>query len=187
MRHRLLLIAIAAAFVSLPRPAHATITFQQLDDDMFVVSHRVKIIGSRGQAMDMAYTKAASLCVAAGYSHFEILQQESEAEQSDDSANASLRVRFYPQDGEDRIDCARNADPKYVRQAEEKLRKRGYSLPEATSEPAGAEAGSGSATGEPGGEAPSSCAHGCTIEQIAAMARAGLSDEQISAACQSEE
>ena len=121
-RHRQWVVPALALSLLLPAAAHATITFKQLDEGLFVVSHRVKLIGSRGQAMDLAYTKAASLCVAAGYTHFEILQQESEAGQSDDSANASVRVRFSSEGGGDRIHCSRNADAKYVQQAQEKLR-----------------------------------------------------------------
>jgi len=74
------------------------ITFTQLDDDVFVVSHRVKVIGLRGKAMKLVYTKTASLCVAAGFSHMKILEQESETGQADDSANASIRAQFYFED-----------------------------------------------------------------------------------------
>ncbi len=167
--------ALVLAFL-LPAAARATITFKQLDEGMFVVSHRVKLIGSRGQAMDLAYTKAASLCVAAGYSHFEILQQESEAGQADDSANASVRVRFYFEGGGDRIDCSRNADAKYVQQAQDKLKKQGYTSPARAAAAVRTDAAS---------QAPSAdgCAISCSIEQIAAMARSGLSDEKIRAAC----
>ena len=177
MKNRIGLWIVGVAGVALlPTLAHATITFRQMDDDIFVVSHRVKIIGSRGQAMDLAYTKAAFLCIAAGFTHYTILQQESEASQRDDSANASVRVQFFPSDGEGRIDCARDADPKYIEQAGEKLAKQGYTPPDPAMPKAGGAA-------EANAEADGLRDHKCSLEQIAAMARAGLADEQIRAAC----
>ena len=165
-------IILALAAVLIPRAGDAVITFNQLEDDVFVVSHRVKIIGSRGQATRLVYEKAASLCVAAGFSQFKILQQESEAAQQDDAANATLRVQFFFDDGEGRIDCEKNANPEYVGQARTKLAKRGYQPPprpdpEEQDPPA-----------EDTGDDWS-----CTVEQIATMAKAGFSDQQIKAAC----
>lgn len=159
--------------------ASAVITFTQLDDAVFTVSHRVKAIGSRGKATKMVYIKAASLCVAAGYSYYQVLDQESAAAQEYESANATVRVRFHLADGSDRIDCAVTADPQYVDEARAKLRSQGYAPPDRTAAPeADASAGAPEAP-EPEGRVPGSC----TIEQIAAMARAGLTDEQIRAAC----
>ena len=160
---RILIIIVVLALL-LPQTASAVVSFTQLDDDVFVVSHRVKIIGSRGKAQKMVYRKAASLCVAAGYSYFEILHQESEAEQLDDDANASARVQFFRGDGEGRIGCEQNADEKYVGQSTVKLAKIGYQPPP---ESAGSQA----------------AAKSCTVEQISAMVKAGFSDEQIKAAC----
>ena len=164
---RILVIVVVLALL-LPQTASAVVSFTQLDDDVFVISHRVKIIGSRGKAQKMVYQKAASLCLAAGYSHFKILHQESEADQFDDSANASARVQFFRGDGEGRIGCEKNADSKYVEQAKVKLAKIGYEPPpervEAPAEGEGA-------------------ARSCTVEQISAMVKAGFSDQQIKAAC----
>lgn len=167
---KVLIVFVIAALV-LPQAALAVITFTQLDDDIFVVSHRVKFIGSRGQAQKLVYTKAASLCVAAGYSQFKILDQESNASQQHESANASARVQFFQVDAEGRIDCERNSDPEYVEQARAKLAKKGYEPPP---EPEIDEAANGD---EGGGE------RSCTVEQISAMVKAGFSDEQIKAAC----
>lgn len=163
------LLALLAVLVLVPQAAGAVITFTQLDDDVFTVSHRVKLIGSRGRATKMVYTKAASLCVAAGYSHYRVLNQESEAAQEDDSANATVRVRFYQQDGDERSACEKSSDPQYVAEARAKLQKRGYTPP--PPEPAAPAAAAATTSGT------------CTIEQIAAMARAGLTDEKIRAAC----
>ena len=166
------LVVFFLALIFLPQAAPAVITFTQLDDDIFVISHRVKIIGSRGKAMRLVYEKSASLCVAAGFTHFKILDQESNASQRYDSANASIRVQFFFEDGEERIDCEKNASREYINQASAKLAKRGYEPPErpdpATPAPATAEDGA----------KPS-----CTVEQITAMVKAGFSDEQIKAAC----
>ncbi len=168
MRAMKVLILIGATVLVAPQLAMAVITFDQLGDDMFVVSHRIKVIGSRGKAMKMVYEKAASLCVAAGYTHLKIKNQDSEAAQQDDTANASVRVRFYFEDGEERLDCKRNASEKYIGQAAIKLEKKGYQPPDPASIVAEATAETGT----------------CTVEQISAMAKAGLSAEQIKAACQ---
>jgi hypothetical protein len=168
------LLALAA-----PQVSRAVITFTQLAEDVFVVSHRVKLIGSRAQAMRLVCTKAASLCVAAGYSHLEILEQDSEAAQEDDSANASVRVRLHMAQGEDRLDCDKNADGEYIQQAAKRLAERGYRPPgpEETKAAAVVQAADTS-DGKPTGT--------CTIEQIVAMVEAGLELEQIKAACPSE-
>ncbi len=154
----------------------AVITFTQLDDDIFVVSHRVKGIGLRGKAMKLVYTKTASLCIAAGFTHFKILGQESETGQQDDAANASIRAQFYFSDADGRVGCERNSDPSYVEQAREKLARKGYRPPQRSAESSSAAVPAGSA-GKPVAEAA------CTIQQVAAMARSGLTDEQILAAC----
>ena len=168
------LVALLVLMVIAPQMALAVITFTQLDDDVFVVSHRVKVLGLRGKAMKLVYTKTASLCVAAGFSHMKILEQESETGQADDSANASIRAQFYFADGEERVGCERNADPEYVRQARNKLAKQGYKPPEPPAVEAPPLAGP-AGTGLKGST--------CTLEQVAAMARAGLTDEQIRGAC----
>ena len=168
MRQRTLLtIALLIATLFASQAAMAVITFNQLTDDIFVVSHRVKILGSRGKAMKLVYEKAASLCVAAGYSYFEILDQESEAAQEDDAANASVRIKLFDLDGPDRIGCEENASLEYVAQAEEKLARNGYSRPEPSE--LEQKAASGGST--------------CTVEQILAMVEAGLSNDQVKAAC----
>lgn len=156
----------------LPRPALAVITFTQLNDDTFVVSHRVKGFGNRGQAMRLVYEKAASLCVAAGYSHFKLLDQESTASGYYEAANASVRVQFFWEDGDERMGCEENASSTYVGEARTKLASDGYVVPHRT---ATAEATSP--------DQAHACPASCTLEQIAAMARAGLLDEQIRAAC----
>ena len=91
-------ITLALAVFLVSQTAFAVITFDQLADDIFVVSHRVKGIGSRGQAMRLVYDKTASLCVAAGFEYYAILDQESQATQENESANASIRVQFFQGD-----------------------------------------------------------------------------------------
>ncbi len=175
--------AIAVLLLLAPTASHAVITFTQLSTDTFVVSHRIKVIGSRAKAMKLVHTKAASLCVAAGYSHMEVIDTESQASNSFEDANASVTVRLHNEGGQDRLDCESNADPEYVQQASEKLAKRGYEQPETVEQPASAEpeveevaAAPASKTGE--GE--------CSIEQIVKMVEAGLSVDQIKAACPGE-
>lgn len=175
-------IVCLAALLMLPHMASAVITFTQLDQDIFVISHRVKLFGSRGQAQRLVYKKAASLCVAAQYSYFKILDQESNAGQRYEVANASIRVQLFQEKDEGRVECKRNADPEYIEQASNKLAKIGYQPPpeptEAVTE-TGTETGTETATTTDGDTA----ARSCTVEQITAMVKAGLSEEQIKAAC----
>lgn len=162
------LVFFVVTLLVLPQAAFAVISFTQLDQDIFIISHRVKIIGSRGKAQKLVYTKAASLCEAAGYSYFKILDQESNASQQYEAANASVRVQFYQTDGEARIGCEKSSDAKYVEQARQKLAKIDYEPPaEELDSPAETEAATRS----------------CTVEQITAMVKAGLTDEQVKAAC----
>lgn len=160
-------------------PAYPIITFNQLDQNTFTVSHRVKGFGSRGKAMELVYTKGASLCVAAGYTHYQILDQESQASQQYEAANATLTLRFFLEGAADRIACQSGSDPEYIEEARAKLEKLGYRPPDPGQ-------GSESINAVDLQEAPivGTCPHSCTIEQIAGMARAGLSDDQIRAACE---
>lgn len=173
-------ILAGAFFVLSAPPVHAVITFHQLDQNTFTVSHRVKGFGSRGKAMELAYTKGASLCVAAGFTHYRVVDQESQASQQYQAANATLTLRFFAEGGADRIACEPGSDPEYIEEARAKLQKMSYAPPEPSSPGEANGAGDGETSGSAG-----SCPHGCSIEQIAAMARAGLPDEKIRAACES--
>jgi len=166
----------------LATPAYAIISFTQLDENTFTVSHRVKGLGSRGKATRLVFTKAASLCVAAGYSYYQLLDQKSEASQQYQAANATVTVRFFFDDGQNRISCDSGSDPEYVEEARNKLQGRGYSPPEPEQAEPTPDSASAAQPEQP--DASGACPQGCTIEQIAAMARSGLSDEQIRAACE---
>jgi len=157
----------ALAILAISRVASAAMTFQQLDENTFSVSHKVKWIGGRGQAMELVYDKAASLCIAAGYTHLELFGQESNAPGYYQSANATLTVRFFQNAGEDRIACDLKASDEYVKQAKTKLKKRGYKGPALVDESAESE----------------KAENHCAVEQIAAMVKAGMTESQIKAAC----
>lgn len=172
MKRNRILVALCLLALAAPQVSHAVITFSQLAENIFIVSHRVKFIGSRTQATKLVYTKAASLCVAAGYSQMEIQEQESEANQTDDAANATLRVKYFMGPGEDRLDCEKNADHEYIGQAGAKLLAMGYRPPDPKE----------MAAPEPGGTSTGTC----SIEQIVAMVHAGLKVDQIKAACPAE-
>ena len=169
MRAMKVMIFVGIMVLVASQLAMAVITFTQLDDDLFIVSHQIKgLFGQRAKAMKLVYTKAASLCVAAGFTHLKIMDQESEAGGQHDSPNASIRVRCFFEDGEERIDCKKKASEKYIEQAAIKLKKEGYQRPDpAASTPA-------ESTAE---------IESCTVEQISAMVKAGLSTEQVKAAC----
>lgn len=161
-------IVLAVMTLIAPQLALAVVTFDQLSDDVFVVSHRVKLIGGRGQAMRIVYEKAASVCVATGYTHMAIIDQESQTWQHEEAANASIRVRFFLEGGEERIDCRTTASERFIEQARVKLVKKGYGPPVAP-EDTSVEAIEGYGT--------------CSLDQVSVMERIGLSDRQIDAAC----
>ena len=164
---RKLLFTVALLF-AVPQVAHAVITFDQLGDDVFTISHAVKLVGGRGVAMDVVYEKASSLCIAAGYTHLKVLGQESNAGSDYESPNATVRAQFFRGgSGEGLVKCEIKATQKYIDQAKKKLDRRGYRGPAAP--PEATQAISGSAT--------------CSIQQIMTMTKAGLSDQQIKAAC----
>jgi len=165
MMRRVLLTSVL--FLAIPQIASAVVTFQQLDGNTFTVSHKVKWIGSRGQAMDLVYEKAASLCIAAGYTHMRILDQETTSAGYYQSANATLTVKLFLETGEGRVDCHPKASDEYIQQAKKKLKKKGYEGPIEVL----------------GDEEEAETENQCTVEQITAMVKAGLSDEQIKAAC----
>lgn len=160
--------------IGVPLVASAVLTFQQLDGNTFTVSHKVKAFGGRGRAMKLVHEKATSLCIAAGYSHMKIIDQESHAGGGFQGPNATVTMKFFHNGAEDRVECDGNATDEYIKQAKKKLAKRGYEGPIESVEP----------------EDPNSTfikdSH-CTVEQITAMINAGLAVEQIKAACESEE
>lgn len=158
---------VVLVLLATPTFASATLTFQQLDGNTFTISHMVKWIGGRGQAMDLVYEKAASLCIAAGYTHMKVLDQESNANGFYQNANATVTVKFFLETGEERVACDMKASDEYIEQAKKKLQKRDYEGPVVTDEAA---------------DAQESENH-CTVEQISAMVKAGLSEDQINAAC----
>lgn len=186
MRILKLSIMLGLIAFSAPRPGSAVITVTQLADNIFVVSHRVKFIGSRGQAMRLAYTKAASVCVAAGYTHMEIKEQESQAGSEYETANASVRIKLFMEAGDDRLDCEKNANPEHIQEAQNKLAKMGYQPPDPAAIKEATAAGEGAATAVAAGETAGTSTGSCTIEQIVAMVKAGLEVEQIKAACPAE-
>jgi hypothetical protein len=160
-------IGIAVLLLLVPQTALAVITFHELDQNTFTVSHAVKWTGGRGVAMDVVYEKAASLCIAAGYTHLVVLSQESNAGGEYESANATVNVKFFQETGESRIACHVKATEKYIKQAAKKLDNQGYTGPPPVDTSA---------------EAETTESH-CTVEQITAMSKAGMTDAQIKAAC----
>jgi len=155
-------VSILLLFV--PQVVFATITFHQLDGNTFTISHYVKWVGGRGQAMDLVYEKAASLCIAAGFTHLVIVEQESDKH---GVANATVTVQFFQEDGEGRVACNVKASQDYITEAAKKLDKLGYKGPTTVEAPDESQANG----------------NNCTVEQITAMVKAGLTDDQIRAAC----
>ncbi len=65
-------IALVLALIISPE-ASGDVKFTKLSDNQFVVHHRKKtVLGAEAKATKTAYREAASVCIAAGYSHMEI-------------------------------------------------------------------------------------------------------------------
>lgn len=132
MRRNLLAIVIA---LSLPATAIlADVKFTQLSDDQFIVHHRKHTtLGAEAKAMKTAVAEAASICVAAGFTHMELKDQNvGERDHTGfwgggRGASADLRVKFFTEPDEDKIDekdlfeCKPLADDKKVAVAKRKL------------------------------------------------------------------
>lgn len=158
---------VGAVMFLVPATAFAVLTFYMIDQNTFTVSHQVKGFGGRGVAMDVVYEKAASLCIAAGYTHLVVLSQESNSGGQNESANATVNVQFFQETGEGRIACQEKATERYIQQATKKLRQQDYTGPPAI---------------DASGEAETA-KNSCTVEQITAMSKAGMTNNQIKAAC----
>jgi len=96
-----------------------------------------------------------------------ILDQETTSAGYYQSANATLTVKLFMETGEGRVECSTKASEEYIQQAKKKLKKKGYEGPIAVLDD----------------KEKAETQNQCTVEQITAMAKAGLSDEQIKAAC----
>ncbi|MEZ5333663.1 MAG: hypothetical protein R2991_16885 [Thermoanaerobaculia bacterium] len=170
MRKTVLVLSLLAAAAS---SASAVLHFDRLEEDLFAVRHKVLFMGSEEKAVKLVHEKAASICVAAGYTHYAVLELESTPLEDDESATAEATVRFFHEAGDERTACEEEADPEYVAEARREL-----GMPAAEAAPVPAVDGAPAAAAEPEVRAGS-----CTVAQIAAMVRAGFSDEQIEAAC----
>jgi len=82
-------------------------------------------------------------------------------------ANATVTVQFFQEDGEGRVACNVKASQDYITEAAKKLDKLGYKGPTTVEAPDESQANG----------------NNCTVEQITAMVKAGLTDDQIRAAC----
>lgn len=114
--------------------AEADVKFTRLSDTQFVVHHRkLTVFGAEAKATRTAYREAASICVAADYTHMEIKDLNvGEREFGGDDgggrgASADLRIKLYLEPDEEKIDekdlieCAPLADPLKTERAREKL------------------------------------------------------------------
>lgn len=119
---RLMVVFVVSAFFVVSSASAATLRFQRSAEDRFVVSHNVKL-GGANKAVKMVYKKAASLCVAAGFSYFEVLGQEVGRPSQYQFAGGTLQVRFKHEQTEEGLDCQENSEPRYVELAKKKLKK----------------------------------------------------------------
>ncbi|MEZ5332518.1 MAG: hypothetical protein R2991_10805 [Thermoanaerobaculia bacterium] len=161
MRKTVLVLSLLAAAAS---SASAVLHFDQLEEDLFAVRHKVLFLGSEEKAVKLVHEKAASICVAAGYTHYAVLELESTPLEDDESATAEATVRFFREAGDERTACE-EADPGTWRA------RRELGMPAAEAAPVPAVDGAAAAAAGRVG------AGSCTVAQIAAMVRAGFSDE----------
>ncbi len=112
----------------------ADVKFTQLTDTQYVVHHRkLTVFGAEAKATRTALMEAASVCLAAGYSHMEIRDLNvGEREfggpyDGGRGASADVRIKLYEQpdvetiEENDLIDCEPLADDEKVQVAREKL------------------------------------------------------------------
>lgn len=116
--------------------AWADVKFTQLSDDQFIVHHRkLTTLGAEAKATRTAYKEAASLCIAAGFTHMEIKDQNIGERMHGSTfgggrgASADLRIRLFTDPDEETVDekdllaCEPLADPKKVEIAKRKLKE----------------------------------------------------------------
>ena len=84
--------------------------------------------------MRKAYEKAASLCMAAGYQWFEIVDTESKGRGWGSAAGATLDIKVYQEQGsEDQLSCKTLANTEETENLKLKLKKIDYEWPDSTS------------------------------------------------------
>jgi hypothetical protein len=129
---RVLVLAILCFAVALT--AVADVKFTRLSEDQFIVHHRkLTLLGAEAKATRTAYAEAASICIAAGFTHLEIKEQNIGERQHGGAwgggrgASADVRVKFFADPDEEKVEeldliaCEPLADPKKVERAREKL------------------------------------------------------------------
>lgn len=135
-RHRTLCAFVAATILSTGAPTllQADIKFTRLSANQFIVHHRKHtLVGAEAMATKTVFAEAASICVAAQYTHFEV-QDLNIGERKKGpllggrrGASADVRVKFYRDPSEetvsekDLIACAPLSDPAKVPLARRKL------------------------------------------------------------------
>ena len=115
---------IALALLFLPMVTYAGVRFTRLSENRFIVSHQKQTdFGRDARAIKTLYGEVASICVAAGFSHFEIVTLDVTERQGWGGRGLSVNVdvRMRNEAGEDHIECAPLADPKKVGVAKKKL------------------------------------------------------------------
>ena len=123
--------------------ASSTTRIQQIAPNRFLVTHQKQsALGGQGKALRKSYEKAASLCTAAGYKWFEIVETQSKGRGWASRAGATLDIKVYQeQKNEDQLSCETLANPEEVPNLVEKLKKIDYEWPEPADEEEAAEGG----------------------------------------------
>jgi hypothetical protein len=115
--------------------ARADVKFTRLSEDQFIVHHRKQsLLGAEAKAMKTTFIEAASVCIAAGFSHMEIKETNVGERHHGGTwggtgrgASADVRIELYLDPGEGEIDeldlleCEPLSDPKKVDKAARKL------------------------------------------------------------------
>ena len=115
-------ILIALAAFSLAGPTLGEMKFTRLDETHYLVSHTVgHEFGSSNKVAKMLYIKVASLCVAAGFKHFEVKNRDIVPPRGGWTARGTVEVELHLVKNEDSIECKELAEERYIKQAKKEL------------------------------------------------------------------
>jgi hypothetical protein len=109
MLRKMIAIAVATAALFATAALARPLIFEKLGENHYAIDHEEE--GPR--SLKYAYTKASSICTAAGFPFFEVMRRGEEV----------LEFRCASEAGDGRQEVSTLADPRQVKQARKKLEK----------------------------------------------------------------
>jgi hypothetical protein len=109
-------LLVALALVATPAVA-GPLRLERLSENRFTVEHNSW--AANGEISDYrgALKRAASVCSAAGYKYVEVLGRY----RTESGFSTAIEFTVHHESGENRVNCAANADTKLFEQAKKKL------------------------------------------------------------------